>query len=282
MIAPRTIPGPDAVADHYNELDPWYRAIWGEHVHHGLFEGRGDSIAEATERLIVRLAEALDIQPGETCCDVGCGYGGTARYLAVKFNTHVTGVTLSQAQAGFAQTLDVPNVDIRVGDFLDSALEPDAFDAAYSVESSEHFADKLALFREMRRILKPDGRVAIAAWLARENPGAFQTRHLLEPICREGRLPGMGTRSEYESMLADAGFTDIAYTDLSRQVPRTWTLVIRRIVARLFTDPEARAFLRSRPRNLEFGLSLFRIRAAYALGAMQYGLFTARKPEQPV
>lgn len=280
MIAPRTIPGPDAVADHYNELDHWYRAIWGEHVHHGIFERRSDTIPEATERLIERLAEALRVQQGDRLCDVGCGYGGTARYLAWHHGAHVTGVTLSHAQADHARELDAPHVDIRVGDFLEAALDSETYDAAYSVESSEHFADKPALFRRMHEILKPGGRLAISAWLAKESPSKFQIRHLLKPICREGRLPGMGTHSEYESMLAEAGFTDISYDDLSRQVPRTWTLVIRRIAARLLTDPEARRFLRSHPRNLEFGLSLFRIRAAYAFGAMRYGLFTACKPEK--
>ena len=42
------------------------------------------------------------------------------------------------------------------------------------------------------------------AWLANAESGRAATRHLLEPICREGRLPGMATADEYKAMISDA------------------------------------------------------------------------------
>jgi tocopherol O-methyltransferase len=279
MIEPREIPDANAVALHYDELDHWYRTIWGEHVHHGIFTSRKDTIPIATERLIDVLSENLELTPGQTVCDVGCGYGGTARYLANRRGVRVTGMTVSKAQAAYANACDSHNIEIHAGDFLTNEFADRSFDAVYSVESTEHFSDKPELFVEMNRILKPGGRVAVFAWLARERPGPVETRLLLEPICREGRLPCMGTRAEYETFLREAGFIDVQYADYSRRVSRTWTLVVRRIAMQLLRDPAARAFLRSGAHNLVFGWSLLRIRAAYACGAMRYGLITARKPE---
>lgn len=57
MIAPRTAPAADAAGHHYDELDAFYREVWGEHVHHGLFE-RGSETVAATEALALRVIEA--------------------------------------------------------------------------------------------------------------------------------------------------------------------------------------------------------------------------------
>jgi SAM-dependent methyltransferase len=80
-----------------------------------------------------------------------------------------------------------------------------SFDHAYAIESTEHMADKEGLFLEVARTLKPGGRFVVCAWLSEDRPSRWRVRHLLEPICREGRLPGMGTRGEYEAWAAAAG-----------------------------------------------------------------------------
>jgi tocopherol O-methyltransferase len=56
MITPKTIQTTAAVAAHYDELDGFYREIWGDHVHHGYWTTGRESAAEATEALITHLA----------------------------------------------------------------------------------------------------------------------------------------------------------------------------------------------------------------------------------
>jgi tocopherol O-methyltransferase len=103
-------------------------------------------------------------------------------------------------------------------------------------------------------------------------------RRLLEPICREGRLPSLGTAAEYGAMLKDAGFAPGAAYDLSARVRRTWSICIRRILAGLLTRPHyARYLLDARNHDRVFFLTLPRLWLAYATGALQYGLFTGRK-----
>jgi tocopherol O-methyltransferase len=276
MIEPRTPQTSADVAGHYDELDEIYREIWGEHVHHGLWRTGRESVAEATDALSDLVATQLRPAAGDHLADIGCGYGATAARLATRHQVAVTGFTLSEEQARVARLRPGP-LTIHVRDWLANAMPDAAFDHAYAIESTEHMADKAALFREAARTLKPGGRFVVCAWLAEDRPGPWKVRHLLEPICREGRLPGMGARGDYEAWAAAAGFRTIDYKDLSREVRRTWSIVARRVAARIVTTPRYRRLVR-RARNRAFALSLPRLILAYRTGAMRYGLFTFERP----
>src|SRR5262245_40864179 len=75
--------------------------------------------------------------------------------------------------------------------------ETASFDVVIAIESSEHMANLEEFFAEAARVLKPGGRFVVCAWLSKESPPAWERRLLLEPICREGRLRGMGSAAEY-------------------------------------------------------------------------------------
>lgn len=280
MIYPREEQIPAGVAAHYDELDKYYLEIWGEHVHHGLWETGREATDEATRLLSVRLAEALGIAEGHRVCDAGCGYGGTARLLAHEYGAEVTGFTLSERQCAFAhaQANGASNPQIQCLDFFENTLPDASHDAAISIESSEHMPDKERFFAEFFRILKPGGRVGCYAWLAHPDPSSWMIKYFLEPICREGRLPAMGDAADYRALLEGAGFVDVAYRDYSQEVKRTWPIIIGRMAKRLTHDGEARAFLFRGPENRLFAKTVVRIWLAYETGAMRYGLFTARKP----
>lgn len=276
MITPARAATRGEVADHYDELDPVYRRLWGEHVHHGLWLSGRETPGQAVEALADLVIERLDPAPGEHLLDIGCGYGATGRRLAAARSVRVTGLTVSAEQARFAQAQAAPGVEILRRDWLDNRLPGAAFDHAYAIESSEHMPDKARFFAEGARVLRPGGRLVVCAWLASETANRWQERHLLEPICREGRLPSMGTRTDYEALAADAGFTATSFEDLSPHVSRTWSICARRFARAALTSP---AYLRLllRARNRDFALSLPRLILAYRTGAMRYGMWTFAK-----
>ena len=103
MIWPNVAQTTEAVAAHYDALDNFYREIWGDHVHHGYWATGRESPEAAVEALIEVMAQRLDFRPGQQVCDIGCGYGATSRHLAGRHHLHVTGVTISGAQAKRAQ-----------------------------------------------------------------------------------------------------------------------------------------------------------------------------------
>jgi tocopherol O-methyltransferase len=279
MIVPKTTQTAEGVAQHYDNLDRFYREIWGEHVHHGLWRNGNETPLEACEALSAAVAERLELKPGQTVCDVGCGYGGTSRLLADRWGCEVTGLTLSGAQLAYAARAHPrANPKLMQQDWLENTFPAESFDAVLSIESSEHMVDKPLFFAEVARTLKPGGRFANCVWLSSEKPGPAAIHHLLEPICREGRLPSMGSESEYRAMMADAGLRVTSFEDLTPFVWRTWWLCLTRAARGIVTQRSYRTFLLD-PRNSDrsFAITLLRILWAYRSGAMRYGLFAAQK-----
>jgi tocopherol O-methyltransferase len=285
MITPRVPFDPKDVAAHYDELDSFYREIWGEHVHHGLWPSRTATAEDATLGLVRAVAEQCGLSGGESVCDVGSGYGATARVLAREYGCQVTGLTISAAQYQYARAADPGETSCSylLRDWLDNGLAPESFDVVIAIESSEHMADLHAFFFEVHRVLKPGGRFVVCAWLSSDEPGRFATRHLLEPICREGRLRGLGTASDYQTLAVAAGMTPVAFDDVSRRVKRTWSLCARRTALGLMRRPTYRRFLmHTGNRNRVFALTVLRIWLAYELGSLRYGIMTAIKPPSSV
>jgi len=195
MIASKTRLDSATVALHYDELDHFYREIWGEHVHHGLWITGRERPEQAVIQLVDLVAREGCIRQGVRVCDVGCGYGATARMLARDHGAVVTALTVSPAQYHFACSKDPEsqNPHYLLCDWLKNDLPAESFDVVISIESSEHMTDKPAFFAGAHRVLRPGGRFVICAWLAREAASELENRVLLEPVCREGRMPSMGT-----------------------------------------------------------------------------------------
>jgi tocopherol O-methyltransferase len=277
VIVPNVPQAAADVAEHYDELDEAYRRIWGEHVHHGYWVTGRETAAEAADALTRLVGERLGVAAGQRLVDIGCGYGATAAVFA-RAGAEVTGFTLSEAQAAVARARPEPGLTFEVRDWLANRLPDAAFDGGYAIESSEHMEDKARFFAEAARALKPGSRFVVCAWLEGEGATPWQVKHLLEPICREGRLPGMGSRADYEALAAGAGFRLVSYEDISRNVRRTWSICARRFAGKLVTDRDIRRLALSKAvRSRDFMLSLPRLILALRNGAMRYGVFVWEK-----
>jgi len=266
------------VAEHYDELDEFYRDVWGDHVHHGLWLRGSESHEEATLQLVRHVAARGRIGRGTRVCDIGCGYGATARMLAAEYGAEVTGITVSPAQFRYAEGRAAPGVSMVLGDWLCNPLGDGSFDVAIAIESSEHMADLEGFFRQAARVLAPGGRLVVCAWLAHPRASAAQRKLLLEPACREGRMARIGLFSEYRRLFEQTGFTVEQEEDVSREVKRTWPVCAGRFAARLLREPRYLRFLVNRHRrNRVFALTIFRIWLAFETGALRYGILTGAK-----
>lgn len=281
MIVPKRKLTSEDVARHYDELDDIYRETWGQHLHHGLWTTEADSTHEAVKNLSMHVIKRLRVTNGARVCDIGCGYAATSRLIAERFSADVTGITISKAQIENAKfrSPGFGRLSLRQMNWLENDLPDEAFDHAFAIESSEHMEDHRKFFSEAIRVLKPGGRFVVCAWLTRDDPGPLEQSLLLEPICRHGKLLGLGSEAEYRTMLRKAGFYLESFEDLSSQVSKTWSICATRFLRSLPTDSsKLRLLFKKENPQIGFLLSLFRIQLAYRLRAMRYGVFTAIKP----
>ncbi len=270
------------VAGHYDELDFYYRKLWGEHVHHGLWEVGNESPRDAVTALMELVAAGVDVSAGDRVCDVGCGYGGTSRYLAGVHQAEVVGLTISQRQYAHAvEALSCKtNPTFLLRNWEQNDLNDSSFDGLVSIECLAHVEDKAKYFQEVERVLKPGRRAAITAWLTSSHPAKWSQRHLLEPICREGRLPAMGSAEEYTKLIEATGLRVVEYRDLSPKVSKTWRICARRVGWTMMTSLEAWRFLLSgNTSHSIFMVTILRIMLAYRFREMIYGYFILEKPE---
>jgi len=136
----------DGVLEHY----------WGDHIHHGFYadgEYQGHNFKLAKVEMIEQIIKWAEISKPQNILDIGCGIGGSARFLAKKFGAKVTGVTLSEQQKRRADQLNAQHglqnlVTIEVGDALNLRFEDATFDLVWSLESAEHMPDKKNLFQK--------------------------------------------------------------------------------------------------------------------------------------
>jgi tocopherol O-methyltransferase len=269
----------DRVARHYDDLDRWYRLLWGEHLHHGWWRTGRETVEEATVTLVEEVARRAGLAEGARVVDLGSGYGATARLLARRWGCRVTAVTLSPVQhahAGAAPAV-FPRPEYRLGDFTRMDLPGDAFDAVVAVESLSHVEALDAAAATAARILQPGGRLVACVWLGGERMGALRRRLLADPIVAEGRLARLAPAAVYAGALTRAGFEVEPVEDVSARVRRTWWICLRRTAVRLVRDAEARRVVAAGGEGI-FAWTVPRLLAAYWAGALRYGVFTARLP----
>lgn len=262
------------IIEHYDFASPYYRALWGQHLHHGYWETGAETKEEAQAALTAHLAEAAQVPNGAAILDVGCGVGGSSIYLANKYQATVTGLTISPVQAAMAQ--EAANNANATARFLvmdaDNMTLPDKFDVVWSIEAISHFANKPGFFIRAAEMLKPGGTLALIDWFKQEHLPAAQHRAYITPIER-GMLVELKTITDYAEMIRAAGLEITHTSDLSERCSKTWeisaNLIKNRALWRLAGE-QGVEFIR-------FLRSFSAMRNGFASGRFLYGMLVARR-----
>ena len=157
------------------------------------------------EQLLARVRP----ERGDSVIDVACGTGIVARLARKQLGpeARIVGVDVAPAMLAVAGTAD-PTIDWREGNAVALPVS-EQFTVLTCHQGLQFVPDKPAAIREMRRVLAPGGRVAIATWCALEDiPGMRELNAVAErhvgPIVDSRHSFGAG--SALKSLLSDAGF----------------------------------------------------------------------------
>ena len=164
----------ESIQHHYDVSDRFYSLWLDESMTYscGLWQNDDDCLSAAQTRKIDYLVSLSGAGGRERVLDIGCGWGSVMQRLVAEHGVeHVTGLTLSAAQARRIEDLRDPRLEVRVQDWAD--FVPDApYDAAISVGAMEHFvkfgwerSKKVAAYRRFfekcHQSLKPGAGMAL-------------------------------------------------------------------------------------------------------------------------
>ncbi len=131
------------------------------------FDERADSWDESgcsgESRVQGAVLSLVDLKPGDTVLDLGCGTGVMVPFYLTAKAGKIVAVDVSEKMVERAREKfgGEPSVELRASDAL-SLDEGERFDAAVIYNAYPHFPDKLALVEKVYRLLKPSGRFVVA------------------------------------------------------------------------------------------------------------------------
>jgi cyclopropane-fatty-acyl-phospholipid synthase len=153
----------DAIRYHYDVSNDFYRLWLDENMVYSCayFENGDETLEEAQLKKIDHILTKIQLKPGQTLLDIGCGWGALALRAAQKFGARCVGITLSENQHALAkervkQAGLSDRVDIRLQDYRDMT---GTFDRITSVGMFEHVGLRQLpdYFSRMRALLADDG-----------------------------------------------------------------------------------------------------------------------------
>ena len=102
------------------------------------------------------------LKSSDLILDVGCGLGGTARFLAEQYKCNVAGIDLTAEYISVGKRLTElvglsNRVELRQGSALDIPYEDERFDLVWTEHVQMNIADKSRFYSEIARVLKPGG-----------------------------------------------------------------------------------------------------------------------------
>jgi SAM-dependent methyltransferase len=167
-----------------------------------------------------RVADAAHLQPGQRVLDVACGTGVLTRAAADRVGAggSVTGLDVNAGMLAVAAQ-KAPRIDWRQGQAESLPFEDGTFNAVVSQFGLMFFDDRTAALREMWRVLRPGGRLAVAVWDSLENsPGYAAMAALLQRLFGNDAANGirvpfvLGDAVQLRALFRDAGIPDARIT----------------------------------------------------------------------
>ncbi|XP_020589748.1 probable tocopherol O-methyltransferase, chloroplastic [Phalaenopsis equestris] len=282
------------IAEFYDESSGLWETVWGEHMHHGFYDADSSTTLSGHRTAQIRMVEEalrfagvsdVPLKKPNRIVDVGCGIGGSSRYLAKKYAAQVQGITLSPVQAKRAQDLAMAEdladkVSFQVADALEQPFPDGHFDLVWSMESGEHMPDKEKFVSELARVAAPRGTIIIVTWCHRDLlPTEKELKpdeiNLLNKICKSFYLPKWCSAADYLHIASALQLKDVKTADWTEKVAPFWPAVIQSAL----TWRGLTSLLRSGWRTIKGALVMPLMIEGYKKGLIKFTIITCQKPE---
>jgi len=202
----------DLVNSYYDLATEFYEWGWGTSFHFA-DRRKGENFHSSILRHETYLAGRLGVNKGAKLLDCGCGVGGPARNISSFTGAHVTGITINNFQVQRGNTLSAQQgasdrVKLVQGDFMKLPFPDNSFDGVYAIEATCHAPDRVGVYSEIFRVLKPGGIFATYEWCLTDSYDKNNAEHRwIKKAIEEGDgLPDMCHTSLCTKAVQNSGF----------------------------------------------------------------------------
>ncbi len=205
--------------------------MWGEGF---LSPGGPDEVAQ--------ILSGVDLR-GRRVLDIGCGIGGVDIVLVREHGAReVVGIDVepalvAQARDNARQAGCAASIDFRVVEPGSLGFAANTFDVVFSKDSMVHIPDKTAIYTDIRRVLKPQGALAVSDWFGSEQPATPEMNEWLELV---NLTFSLGTLRDAADILRGIGFDNIEADDRNTWYSAYMNTELASITGDKFADLVAR------------------------------------------
>lgn len=192
-----------------------------------------DFIAGGGKATSTEYAEQMALRPGERVLEVGCGIGGMAFMLSQQYGAIVYSIDLSSNAIGMAkERLQAMPQEIRERvefeelNVFDLRKPTKPYDVFHSKDTLLHISDKVSVFKHIKSMMAPGGRIHIADYCRGEGPPSEEFR---EYVARRGY--DLRTVAEYGAVLEEVGFKDVRAIDMTKRFEEALHSELNRLLA---------------------------------------------------
>jgi len=213
------------------DADHFYHTIWGgEDIHVGIYQQPDDPILEASRRTVRRMLSQLGALPeGARLLDLGAGYGGAARQIALqRKDWHIECLNLSEAenQRNREKTAEAglnERIQVHGGNFENIPWGAGLFDVVWSEDAFLHSDQKAQILQEAARVLKPGGQLIFTDPMQADDC----PEGVLDAILRRIHLRELCSVARYRQMAQSAGLQPIGINEMPGQLTFHYQAVLR-------------------------------------------------------
>lgn len=276
------------IAEYYKYSAILYRTLWSQNTlafHMGFWDKGIHSLAEALWFENKFLAEKARITKSDLILDAGCGIGGSAIWIVQTIGAQVIGIANESGLISTAKQNAIKNrvedrVSFELQDYNHTNFSDNTFDVVWAIESFDYSPDKIALFKEVKRILKPGGRVIVADFFQNREIKNAEEQIIFDNITLTLAVYQTQWWGEYITILKDLGFKNIQEFDKTEAVMpssrriKQRGVIVTPIVYLLYPFKFASGHISTLYDNWKCAKAMDK---TFRIGLIKYGVYCAEK-----